>query len=309
MSTAAHIPVLLEEVLTTLSPHAGDCIVDATVGLGGHSALIAKQIGPGGKLYAFDQDADNLQRAEQNLSAYRDHITFIRSNFAHLHDCLQEQGVSQIDGILFDIGVSSVHFDDAQRGFSFSKEGPLDMRMDTSQNLTAAEVVNQFSEKRIADIIYTYGEERASRKIAREIVKHRGANPFTTTTQLAELIKDIFPHSKGIHPATKTFQALRIYVNHELDVLQEGLKQAFELLKPGGRMVVISFHSLEDRIVKNMFRAWSRRCSCPDDAIRCTCDKTPEADLITKKPLVATDAEVEQNPRSRSAKLRALIKK
>lgn len=275
-----HIPVLSREVLTGLAPQAGGVYLDATVGGGGHSRLLLESHSDV-RVVAVDQDDQAIAAAQANLTAFCDRIQFVHSNFA------QYQPVEQkFDGILADLGVSSAQFDIPERGFSFRHEAELDMRMNRSQTITAAEIVNYWDEKNLADLIYNYGEERLSRRIARRIVEKR---PFTTTTELADAIFYSVPHKYRhgrIHPATRTFQALRIAVNQELEVLEKLLERAPDWLKPGGRLAIISFHSLEDRIVKYAFRE--------DERLR----------IITKKPITAEANEVEENVRSRSAKLR-----
>lgn len=275
-----HIPVLSREVVTGLVPRAGGVYLDATVGGGGHSRLLLES-DPDVRVVAIDQDDQAIAAAQANLAEFCDRIQFVHSNFAQYQP--DEQ---RFDGILADLGVSSAQFDIAERGFSFRHEAELDMRMNRSQTTTAAEIVNHWDEKELADLIYNYGEERLSRRIARRIVEKR---PFTTTTELADAIFYSVPHKYRhgrIHPATRTFQALRIAVNQELEVLETLLKRAPDWLKPGGRLAIISFHSLEDRRVKYAFRA--------DERLK----------IITKKPITAEADEVEENVRSRSAKLR-----
>lgn len=275
-----HIPVLSREVLTGLAPQAGGVYLDTTVGGGGHSRLLLESH-PDVQVVAMDQDDQAIAAAQANLVEFCDRIQFVHSNFAQY-----QPNEQKFDGILADLGVSSAQFDIPERGFSFRHEAELDMRMNRSQTTTAAEIVNHWDEKELADLIYNYGEERLSRRIARRIVEKR---PFTTTTELADAIFYSVPHKYRhgrIHPATRTFQALRIAVNQELEVLETLLKRAPDWLKPGGRLAIISFHSLEDRIVKYAFRE--------DERLK----------IITKKPIIAEADEVEENVRSRSAKLR-----
>jgi 16S rRNA (cytosine1402-N4)-methyltransferase len=279
-----HIPVLASEVLEGLAVQAGGHYLDATVGGGGHSALILAAASDV-KMTALDQDTQALQAAQTKLADYGNRVRFHHTNFAEF-----DPGDQQFDGILADLGVSSAQFDWGDRGFSFRQDAPLDMRMNQQQNLTAAEIVNTWDETTLANLIYAYGEERLSRKIARRILERR---PFQTTTELAETIFHSVPRSYRygrIHPATRTFQALRIAVNRELDVLQTFLQKAPLWLKPNGRLAIISFHSLEDRIVKHALKESER------------------LQVITKKPIVPTAAEMEQNPRSRSAKLRIAMR-
>lgn len=309
MDETGHIPVLANEVIFYLDLRKGERVVDATLGLGGHCGLIAKKVGDKGKIFAFEQDERNLERAKIRLHHFSDFITFFHTNFAHMREALAEKQVDEIDAALFDLGISSIHLDEAGRGFSFRFDGPLDMRMDQRQELTAFEIVNRFSEKAIADIIYQYGEERQSRRIAAAIIQSRKKNSIKTTTELAEIIARVKKFDrKGIHPATQTFQALRIYVNSELEVLKEGLQAAFDLLNDGGRMAVISFHSLEDRIVKNFFREKAAKCVCGPEVMRCECGKSVDGEILTKRPITAGEEEKAENPRSRSAKLRVLKK-
>ncbi len=279
-------------------------MVDCTLGLGGHSEAILKKIGPKGKLMAFDQDAENLKKAKQNLKKFEKQVTYVHSNFENLKSQISNHKFGAPDVILFDLGLSSPHIDFSERGFSFQKEGPLDMRYDQNQELTAQMVINTYNEKKLADLIYEYGEERRSRVIAKAIVNERKKHPITNTLQLAEIIKATTKGKIGHHPATLTFQALRIYVNRELEVLVEALHQAIDVLKPKGRIAVISYHSLEDRIVKNIFRYYTKDCICPKELPLCQCDFQKKLYLLTKRPIIPTGIEVDQNPRSRSAKLR-----
>jgi len=291
-----HIPVLLEEVLDFLNVREGGVYVDATLGLGGHSSEILRKLGPEGKLICFDRDPEamakgraRLEEVLAELGPNAPAVEFQPRAFSEAAAAI-ERGT--LDGLLADFGVSSLQLDEAHRGFSFRQEGPLDMRMDFRAGETAEQVVNQMDEERLADLIYEFGEERRSRRIARAIVR---ARPIATTAELAKVISAVAPSMKGdkIHPATRTFQALRIRVNDELGEIQSLLKSAGSLLKPGGRLVLISFHSLEDRLVKDAFK------SAKDDQ---------SFEVLTKKPITATDSEMKRNPRSRSAKLRAAEK-
>ena len=284
---AGHIPVLLEEVLQFLDPKPGGRFVDATVGAGGHSRAILDRTTPDGKLLAIDQDESALSDAKAMLESFGSRVVFVHSNFRAVRAIAEEQGFMNCDGVLADIGISSMMVDDPSRGFSFMREGPLDMRMDRNQALTAADVVNTYSEKEIADIIYTYGEERRSRPIARSIVRGR---PLQGTTDLVRAIERISGGARygQIHPATRTFQALRIYINDELESLKEFIDSSMTVVRSGGRLVVIAFHSLEDRIVKQRLR-----------------ESPVPGRVLTKKVVTASDEEVRRNPRARSAKLRA----
>lgn len=279
-------------------------MIDATLGLGGHSLEILKKIGPKGKLMAFDQDERNLKEAKKRLKKYEKQVTFIHDNFEHLAEFASTHHF-QPDAILLDLGLSSPHIDDPERGFSFQKEGPLDMRYDRRQKLTAEKVVNTYNEEDLADILYQFGEERRSRVIAKKIVHVRKKKPITSTLQLVRVIASTIKTKQKIHPATRTFQALRIYVNRELEVLEKALEDSLSLLKKGGRLVVISYHSLEDRIVKNFFRDQTRNCICPKELPICQCNFEKKLYILTRKPIIPAGIEVSHNPRSRSAKLRA----
>jgi 16S rRNA (cytosine1402-N4)-methyltransferase len=282
-----HVPVLLNEALQYLDPKPGGRFIDATLGAGGHTHEILDRTEPDGRLLAIDQDESALSNAKATLESFGSRVIFVHSNFRAVGKIAEEYGFLGCDGVLADIGISSMMVDDPSRGFSFMREGPLDMRMDRTQALTAADVVNTYSEKEIADLIYTLGEERRSRPIARSIVRSR---PLQQTTDLVRAIERVSggPRHGQIHPATRTFQALRIYVNDELQSLEDFLDSSMTVVRSGGRVVVISFHSLEDRIVKQKFRA-----------------STVPGRVLTKKVVTANDEEVRSNPRARSAKLRA----
>jgi len=283
-------------------------VIDCTLGLGGHSLEILKRIGMGGRLMAFEQDENNLKTAQENLKAYEQQITYVHDNFETLTENVQKHDFAPVDAILMDLGLSSPHVDDPERGFSFNKEGPLDMRFDPRQTLTAEKIVNTYSEAELADIFFFYGEEKRARSIARKMVEARKIKPIRTTTELAELIRSSAKFSGTLNPATLTFQALRIAVNREMEVLEKALDQAVEVLAPGGRLAVISYHSLEDRIVKNKFRHFTRECICPKELPLCQCNFTKRLYLLTKKPIIPSGIEVSANPRSRSAKLRVAEK-
>lgn len=298
--TPSHRSVLLREAVELLNVKKGGTYADATLGLGGHSSEILKNLSGTGRLIGIDTDAANLAEASR-LLAGNANFTAIKGNFRDIGLILEDAGVKQIDGILFDLGVSSVHFDDASRGFSFSKEAPLDMRLDREAKLDAAYVVNNYREEDLARVIKEYGEERFFRRVASAIVR---ARPVTTTTRLAEVVASAIRGHQNIHPATRTFQALRIEVNGELDALRQGLKQALEKLAPGGRLAVISFHSLEDRIVKRFFNEESKECICEDKRAACNCNHKKKLEVLTKKPVEAGAQEARENPRARSAKLR-----
>jgi len=306
-----HIPVLPTEVMEFLAPAEGGTYVDGTLGGGGHSGLILKAIGERGKLFGFDRDMSAIKAASESLASFGDSFTPVNSNFSEMEEALSEYGVSAIDGFLLDLGVSSHQLDTAERGFSFQQDAFLDMRMDVGSGITVAELLAESSHGELAKIIREYGEERWAGRIASFICKAREAAPIETTFQLAELIKGAIPRKaweERIHPATRTFQGLRIAVNEELLSLEKGLKAGVSLLKSGGRGVVISFHSLEDRIVKQTFRGMATGCICPKEFPVCVCQHKPYVRVLTGKPVMAGKKEIEDNPRSRSAKLRVIEK-
>lgn len=311
-----HIPVLLDECLEYLKLKPNTTFVDATLGGAGHSLEVAKAIGAGGTLIGIDQDEVALAAASERLGALPDdrrpELHLLRGNFGSLDDLLVQAEVPAIDAILFDIGVSSVQIDTPSRGFSFKETAPLDMRMDPgTQTLTAEEIVNHYTAADLTRIIRTYSDEKWANRIAEFIVKEREREPIRTSDQLVEIIKAAIPASarrRGGHPAKRTFQALRIEVNSELDVLRSGLEAAIRWLAPGGRVAVISYHSLEDRIVKDTFRTFATGCICPPEIPVCTCGHVPIVKLVTHRPVVPTPEEVERNPRARSAKLRVAEK-
>jgi 16S rRNA (cytosine1402-N4)-methyltransferase len=303
--------VLLNEVLAVLNPQPGEIFVDATLGAGGHAEAILQRIQPNGTLYGIDQDPTALALAGERLAGFEAAFQPLQGNFSHLAELLPEEGKPITGGILADIGVSSMQLDQGERGFSFNKEAPLDMRMSPRNPLTAAEVVNTYPEARLVHIFSEYGEEHMSKTLARRIVQVRAESSFETTTQLAGLISEEYKrHGKHekIHPATRVFQALRIEVNDELGHLQRFLESLPALLAPGARVAVISFHSLEDRIVKQFFQSESRDCICPPRLPVCQCGHRATFKLVKGKPLQATDEEIRANPRSRSAKLRAAVR-
>ncbi|MEJ5363014.1 MAG: 16S rRNA (cytosine(1402)-N(4))-methyltransferase RsmH [Spirochaetota bacterium] len=307
-----HTPVMPQEVLAFLSGIEGiesSIVVDCTVGEGGHSELILKTW-DSLKLYGFERDREILAIAQKRLSPYGNRVVLINDNFKNLW--LHCKGMEKsIAAFLYDFGISSFHFDGSNRGFAFKTHEKLDMRLDDSARLTAYDVVNNFSENELTQIFSTYGEERWSRRIARKIVQKRSEETIETTEQLANIVVQAIPRQyrvKHIHPATRVFQALRIFINDELSAINESLKHALGYVKPGGRIIAISFHSLEDRIVKDRFRRWSKGCSCDNDGLLCRCPAHPLVTVLTKKPLQPKESETRQNPRSRSAKLRACQK-
>lgn len=303
-----HTPVMLQEVLGSLRCKPGGIYVDATVGLGNHALGILGRCRPGGLLVGIDRDKESLEKASVRLKPFEGGFRLFHDNFKNLPLILNNLGTGQVDGILLDLGVSSYQLLSPERGFSFQLDVMLDLRMDRSQQWTAADLVNSMSEGELADIIYRYGEERFSRRIAAAIVKERAKTPITRCAQLAAIISRVFKvrGHRGIHPATRTFQALRIAVNQELDGLEEFLMEACGFLKPGGRIVVISFHSLEDRIVKRAFRRLAGQCVCDAPPELCTCPREAVASIVTPRPLTPGPEELAANPRSRSARLRSL---
>ncbi|WP_270172210.1 16S rRNA (cytosine(1402)-N(4))-methyltransferase RsmH [Paenibacillus sp. SYP-B4298] len=312
-----HITVLREEAVDGLAIKPDGIYVDCTLGGAGHSELIASRLGKGGRLIAFDQDDWALDNARKRLAPYMEQVTLVRSNFRELEqqllglDVPTLHGVPQVDGILFDLGVSSPQLDEAERGFSYNHDAPLDMRMDQQGELTAEEIVNEWEERELARILADYGEERFARSIARKIVQARAQQRIATTGELVELIKAGIPAATrrtGPHPAKRSFQALRIAVNDELGAEESALQQTVRCLAPGGRASVITFHSLEDRICKQTFARYVQRCSCPPDFPQCVCGQRGILKLVNRKPIVPSESELEHNPRARSAKLRVAEK-
>jgi 16S rRNA (cytosine1402-N4)-methyltransferase len=307
--TFSHLSVLPVEVLALLDPVPGGIYLDGTVGGGGHARLILEVSSPDGRLIGLDRDPSALRKAAEVLAPFGDRVVLRHRNFSEAAGVLAELGINGLDGMLLDLGVSSHQLDEASRGFSFRGEAPLDMRMDPTSGPTAADLVNTAAAEELARIFREYGEERWAGRIARRIVQVRQQHPLTTTRQLAELVRDSVPGGKAparIHPATRVFQALRIQVNQELEHISRGIAEAIDLLNPGGRLVVISFHSLEDRIVKRFFQEEAKGCICPPRLPTCVCNHRPRVELLTRKGVRAADAEVEVNPRARSAVLRAV---
>ncbi|HEX8960424.1 MAG TPA: 16S rRNA (cytosine(1402)-N(4))-methyltransferase RsmH [Geobacteraceae bacterium] len=311
MAGFRHMPVLPAEVLSYLAPQPGGIYLDGTLGGGGHAALVLEATAPDGILIGLDRDEQALTAARTRLAPFGERARLFHRNFAELEGLLAELGITGLDGFLLDLGVSSFQLDTGDRGFSFQQDAPLDMRMDAASGVTAAELVNELSAEELTRIFREYGEERWAKRIALFIVRAREEAPIETTLRLADLVKGAIPRGaweERIHPATRTFQALRIAVNDELGSLERGMTAALRLLKRGGRGVVISFHSLEDRIVKNTFRTLSRGCTCPRDFPRCVCGAVPQVRVLTGRPVTAGDTELKENPRARSAKLRAVEK-
>lgn len=306
-----HVPVMLEEVINILQPRPGQTFVDCTVGGGGHAKAIVERIIPGGKLIGIDRDADALRTAAELLTEYRENVILEKSDFGNLEAVIKGFGFRTVDGVLFDLGVSSHQLELAERGFSFRYNAPLDMRMDVTQPITARELVNSLSERHLAEMIHKYGDEKWAKRIARSIVERRTIRPIETTLELVDaILAAIPPGAKGgrIHPATRTFQALRIAVNREFESLQAGLKAGIGLLVSGGRLCVLSYHSGEDRIVKDMFARYAGRCTCPPGLPICSCGAEKIIKILTKRPVTPSEDEVRKNPRARSAKLRAAEK-
>ena len=303
-----HISVLLNECIDNLNITPDGIYVDGTMGGGGHSLEIAKRLTTG-RLICIDQDPNAHEAAGKRLAEYKDRITFVRDNFGNIANILDSLGIEKIDGMLLDIGVSSHQLDEAERGFSYQQDAPLDMRMNPDRPFSAYDVVNGYDEDELDRVIFTYGEERWARRIAQFIVKERENKPIETTGELVDIIKKAVPkgaRKDGPHPAKRTFQAIRIEVNGELDVLQKAIDDVAARLAVGGRLCIITFHSLEDRIVKEAFRKQENPCICPPQFPVCVCGKKPLGRVITRKPILPSKEELEENPRSRSAKLRVL---
>lgn len=308
-----HIPVLLHETIESLNVKENGIYIDGTIGGGGHSFEIAKLLRPekGAKLIGLDQDEDAIESSKNKLAPYQSLLSVVRSNYSNIKAVLDELNVDFADGILLDLGVSSHQLDEAERGFSYMDDAPLDMRMDRRNTLSAYEVVNGYSEHDLFRIIRDYGEDRFAQNIAKNIVKKREEGPIKTTFELRDIISASIPmkvKKTGGHPAKRTFQAVRIEVNHELDVLKDTLDTMIDILSPGGRLCIITFHSLEDRIVKNTFKRNEDPCTCPPDFPVCVCGKKSKGRVITRKPIIPTPDEMETNPRSKSAKLRVFEK-
>jgi 16S rRNA (cytosine1402-N4)-methyltransferase len=307
----AHIPVLGREVVELLAPHSGGVYLDATLGGGGHSALLLEATGPDGRVIGFDRDSAAIAAATDFLKPFGPRFSAVNRNFTALEAGLSEQGISAIDGFVFDLGVSSHQLDSGERGFSFQQDAPLDMRMDRTCGESAADIVNSLAHGELARIIREYGEERWAGRIASFICRERESRRIETTFELVDIIKAAIPRKareERIHPATRTFQALRIAVNDELNAAKRAIPAGLRLLKSGGRGAVISFHSLEDRIVKQLFREMAKGCICPAELPLCCCSHVAEFEVVTGRPVTAREDELAVNPRSRSAKLRVIKK-
>ncbi len=307
----SHRSVLLDECIEGLAIKPNGIYVDGTAGGGGHSFHIAAALGEGGRLIAIDRDVAAIEAAGQRLAPFGDRVTLVRRNFSEVGEVCAELGIDKIDGILMDLGVSSYQLDTPERGFSYNADAPLDMRMDDRNPLDASVIVNTYSEEKLREIIYGFGEEKFGGKIAAEIVRSRAAKPIETTGELVDIIKRAMPAAAkqgGHHPAKRTFQAIRIEVNGELDAITPAINSAVNLLSSGGRIAIITFHSLEDRIVKQTYSSLSQGCTCPRNFPVCVCGNKPKVKVVTKKPILPSDIELGENPRSRSAKLRVAEK-
>ena len=307
----SHRSVLLDECIESLDIKTDGIYVDGTAGGGGHSLEIVKRLTNGGRLIAIDRDDAAIAAATERLKDYLDRVTFVRNNFSSAADVCRELGIEKIDGILLDLGVSSYQLDTAERGFTHNTDAPLDMRMDRRGELDAYTVVNTYTAEELKRVIWEYGEERFAPKIAQAIVRRREQKPIETTGELVDVIKSAIPAAAregGHHPAKRTFQAIRIEVNGELDAIEPAIRRAKDIMNSGGRIVIITFHSLEDRIVKQTYADMASGCTCPRNLPVCVCGKKPEVKVLTKKPILPSENELEENPRSRSAKLRVCEK-
>lgn len=303
-----HVSVLLNECIEGLNIKENGIYVDGTLGGAGHSSEIVKRLKTG-RLIGIDQDTDAINAATKRLEPYKDRVTLVHDNFSNIKAVFAQLGIEKADGFLLDIGVSSHQLDEAERGFSYMQDAPLDMRMNSESDFSAYNVVNEYSEDELNNVIFKYGEERWAKRIAQFIVEARKQKPIETTFELVDIIKKAVPkgaRKDGPHPAKRTFQAIRIEVNGELEILEKTIDDMTELLNPGGRLCIITFHSLEDRIVKNAFRKQENPCTCPPEFPVCVCGKKPLAKVITRKPILPSEEELEENHRSRSAKLRIL---
>ncbi len=302
-----HKSVLLNETVDGLNVKPDGTYVDGTLGGGGHAYEVCTRLGDKGSIVGIDQDAAAIEAAGIRLKDFGEKVTIVRSNYCDMKSQLQKIGIDKVDGIVLDLGVSSYQLDTAERGFSYREDAPLDMRMDTRQKMTARDIVNEYTEMELYRVIRDYGEDKFAKNIAKHIVISRGNCPIETTGQLTEIIRQSIPmkyQKKSGHPAKRTFQAIRIELNRELDVLRDSLDDMIDILNPGGRLCIITFHSLEDRIVKSAFRKNENPCTCPPDFPVCVCGKVPKGKIITKKPILPSAEEMEYNSRSKSAKLR-----
>ena len=302
-----HKSVLLNETIDGLNIKPDGIYVDGTLGGGGHAYEVCRRLGEKGSLVGIDQDAAAIEAASARLKDFGEKVTIVRSNYCDMKSKLHELGIDKVDGIVLDLGVSSYQLDTAERGFSYREDAPLDMRMDTRQKMTARDIVNDYTEADLYRVIRDYGEDKFAKNIAKHIVQARAVKPVETTAELSEIIRASIPmkfQKKSGHPAKRTFQAIRIELNRELDVLRDSLDDMIDLLNPGGRLCIITFHSLEDRIVKSAFRKNENPCTCPPDFPVCVCGKKSKGSIITKKPILPSEEELEYNSRSKSAKLR-----
>ncbi|MDE7210834.1 MAG: 16S rRNA (cytosine(1402)-N(4))-methyltransferase RsmH [Lachnospiraceae bacterium] len=307
-----HVSVLLAECLEQLKIRPGGIYVDGTLGGAGHSCHIAAALTGTGRLIGIDQDADAVRAAKERLMPYQERVLVVRNNYCNIREVLEKEGIEAVDGILLDLGVSSYQLDTPGRGFSYREDAPLDMRMDDRQEKTAKDIINGYSEQELYRVIRDYGEDNFAKNIAKHIVRARQEKPIETTFELNEVIRAAIPakvRAKAGHPSKRTFQAVRIELNRELEVLAASLDTMIDLLAPGGRLCIITFHSLEDRIVKTSFRRNENPCTCPPDFPVCVCKKKPKGVQITKKPILPSEKEMEENPRSKSAKLRVFEKR
>ena len=306
-----HTSVLLDEVLSGLAIKPEGIYVDGTLGGGGHASHVLERLSGEGRLIGIDQDADAIEAATKRLAVFQDKVTIVRSNYAQFREVMDSLGMNKVDGILLDLGVSSYQLDTPERGFSYREDALLDMRMDRRQVVTAKTIVNEYSELELYRVIREYGEDRFAKNIAKHIVRNRMDKPIETTMELAEIVKSAIPakvRASGGHPAKRTFQAIRIELNHELEVLEDTIDTMIEYLNPGGRLCIITFHSLEDRIVKVKFHISENPCTCPPDFPVCVCGRLSKGKHLTKKPVLPSEKELEENSRSKSAKLRIFQK-
>ena len=302
-----HISVLLDETIEELHIKPDGIYVDGTLGGGGHAYHVCQKLSEKGRYIGIDQDADAIAASTKRLEPFKDKVTIVRDNYVNMPKVLHDLGIEHVDGILLDLGVSSFQLDEKERGFTYREDVPLDMRMDQRQKMTARDIVNEYSESELYRVIRDYGEDKFAKNIAKHIVEERRKNPIETTGQLNEIISHAIPmkfRKTSGHPSKRTFQAIRIELNHELDVLRESLDDMIEMLNPGGRICIITFHSLEDRIVKSAFRKNENPCTCPSHFPVCVCGKISKGKVITRKPILPSEAETESNSRSKSAKLR-----